>query len=123
MPAADLQQICDRWLDLTLAEGRAIEDSQWDRLSDLQREKACLKGLWLAMDVPRSHRPAVPGLGERLTELMRLERQNLSTLERRMTALRQDLDRLDESSRNLRRIQRSYAARPPGCVTAYSGTA
>ena len=107
------QALMQSWLEMTCEESEAIERNDWDQLGDIQRRKAALKSALIDATAGEGQ-PSDSGWSELIGQSMEMERTNLEKLTNRLNGLREQLGLLDTSTRNLRRIQRSYAHRPGG---------
>ena len=116
-PETTLETVLLRWEELTATETDAIDAEAWDMLAEAQRRKAELQ---LAFgQITLRIEPRLRGAASRLIEL---ERRNSESLGRRLDDLRHRIARLDQASRNLRRVHQSYA--PGGSrAGAFSGMA
>ena len=101
-----MDALLERWLELTVREGDAIRRADWARLGELQASKRTLQPL---LDLARSRVPS--GRFANLEPIRRLERTNLDLLVSVRRIAESERDGLQQSRRNLSRLQRSYVAR------------
>jgi hypothetical protein len=123
-----LHQVLAEWRRLTVAEGKAIREGNWEFVSECQRALSEL-------------RPKIEGLTGRTTqeenlpterptrktssratvlELIELQRKNLQSLEQRRQKLSSYIEELSRAGRNLRGLQRSYAGPAKASWSSYS---
>ena len=98
--------ILERWLELTFQEGDAIRRADWVRVGEIQ---ACKRKLQPLLELARSRTP--DGQYPNLEPIRRLERDNLELLATVRRLAESERDTLQQSRRNLSRLQRSYVAR------------
>lgn len=104
----ELAGLLRQWRLLTEQEGRAIAAAAWNQVDGCQTAKVRLQ--------PRISELCArlePGVHEKLfrpviEDLMQLERQNSSLLDRERAAAAEHQESLDRTRRNLRHIQKSY---------------
>lgn len=112
-PTASPESWCDEWRRLTEAESGAIEAGDWEGLLRLQAAKQSLQSVILEADsragAGGGHGPAAGESRGRLEELIRLESRNREVLAGRIAAARAEQASLEQSRRNLQRLQRSFA--------------
>ena len=112
MSAADeLAALYEQWRNLTEDEGRSVEAGDWSEVENFQSAKRRLQPriseVSQRLDAEtheRQFRPVVEGL-------MELERCNSTTLLRKRRAAERQRLELDQASRNLRQLHKSYV--PP----------
>jgi hypothetical protein len=124
----ELAGILERLLQLTQAEGAAIEKASWPVLRQIQATKADLRKSF-SEAVRKYAREEASGPGEPLSRPFRAEAARIiSLLTRNGSALSAQLNRararqvmLDQTKRNLLAIQRSYVrSQPPTAWHSYS---
>lgn len=98
--------ILERWLELTVREGDAIRCGDWVQVGEIQGAKRKLQPL---LDLARTRTP--DGRYPNLEPIRRLERTNLDLLATVRRLAESERDVLQQSRRNLSRLQRSYVAR------------
>jgi hypothetical protein len=103
----EIAGILEQWLQLTRAEGAAIETAAWDKVRQIQAQKAVLQKA-----LAKAGKPG----GVALDEFRATAGRIVSSLERNAKALAVQVRRaqaqqksLDETKQNLRRIRHSYA--------------
>ncbi len=125
----ELAGILEQWLQLTRAEGAAIQAALWPAVRRIQARKAALRKSLIeaartCAEADAAAGPGNPAPGPFRTEVGRI----ISLLTRNGAALTAQLRRararqesLDQADRNLRRIQRSYVRpQPPTAWHSYS---
>jgi hypothetical protein len=118
-----LQDTCFQWRRLAEAEGQAMRAGNWPLVADCQAALQELQGplssqIAQARQQLAASRSSVANGEEQLRNLllplMDLEKRNLNWLATRRQRLSQQVEQLGRTSRNLRRIHRSYSpAAPP----------
>ena len=98
--------ILERWLELTFREGDAIRGADWVQVGEIQASKRNLQPL---LELARTRTP--DGQYPNLEPIRRLERSNLELLATVRRLAESERDTLQQSRRNLSRLQRSYVAR------------
>ena len=98
--------ILERWLELTFREGDAIRRADWVQVGEVQ---ACKRNLQPLLELARTRTP--DGQYPNLEPIRRLERDNLELLATVRRLAESERDTLQQSRRNLSRLQRSYVAR------------
>ena len=98
--------ILERWLELTFREGDAIRRADWVQVGEVQ---ACKRNLQPLLELARTSTP--DGQYPNLEPIRRLERTNLELLATVRRLAETERDSLQQSRRNLSRLQRSYVAR------------
>ncbi len=98
--------ILERWLELTVREGDAIRCADWVQVGEIQASKRTLQPL---LELARTRTP--DGQYPNLEPIRRLERNNLDLLATVRRLAETERDALQQSRRNLSRLQRSYVAR------------
>jgi hypothetical protein len=126
---AALAAACQEWRSLAETEGEAIRTLNWNlvaacqaALADLQtrlsRIHEAAKREWAQLGKKKSEREAA--LRNVASELIKLEKRNLALLNDARRSVQDQLDDLDQSRLNLKRIQRSYAVTRPAAWNSYS---
>lgn len=126
---AALDAACQEWRRLAETEGEAIRTLNWTlvatcqaTLTDLQTRltqlHATAKAEWARLGNASQARESA--LKSTVADLIKLEQCNLAQLAGARLALQNDLDALDQSSQNLKRIQRSYTTTHPAVWNTYS---
>lgn len=128
-PEHQLQHACRQWRRLAEAEGHAIRNGDWSLVLDCQNALRQLQTRIDSLaDDARQHWARLGPTGDArrralhtlALELIETERRNLESLNLRRRSLLAQRDRLDQASRNLRHIQRSYAAALPSASSLLS---
>jgi hypothetical protein len=117
-----LLDACAEWRRLAEAEGEAMRAGNWPLVADCQGalrqlqsrlgslvEQARLQWTRLGSEKVKQEE----GLRRLVAELIALEKRNLAWLASRRRWLSEQVDQLGRSSRNLRRIHRSYSPAAP----------
>jgi uncharacterized protein involved in exopolysaccharide biosynthesis len=119
----ELAGILQQWLELTRAEGSAIQAALWPALRRIQARKGALrKSLTAAAracvaEDASALRPFRAEVG-RINSLLT---RNAAVLAAQMARARARQESLDQAKQNLRRIQRSYArSQTPAAWHSYS---
>ena len=126
---AALAAACQEWRSLAETEGEAIRTLNWNlvaacqaALADLQtrlsRIHEAAKQEWAQLGKTKGEREAT--LRNVTSELIKLEKRNLALLGDARRSVQDQLDDLDQSRLNLKRIQRSYAVTRPAAWNSYS---
>jgi uncharacterized protein involved in exopolysaccharide biosynthesis len=125
----ELAGILEQWLQLTRAEGAAIQASAWPTVRRIQARRAALRKSLTEAARTCAEEDAAAGPGNPAPRPFRAEAGRIiSLLTRNGAALTAQLSRararqesLDQANRNLRRIQRSYVRpHPPTAWHSYS---
>lgn len=119
-PSDELSALYQRWRELTLEEGQAIDAGEWPLVELCQAAKSRLQ-------------PRIVEISQRLDlathetlfrpvveELMELERRNRHGLESRRQASELERQNLDRSCRQLRQLHRSYVPASRAAWQSYS---
>jgi len=122
----DISKLLEQWLQLTQAEGGAIQAASWAKVKKIQADKSRLQknlaeaqGDW-ARENPDANPQTNPFRAE-LARLISLEARNAELLAAQLRRAEADRVSLDHAYRNLRRIQRSYIRKqPPVAWQCYS---
>jgi hypothetical protein len=124
-----LHQVLAEWRRLTVAEGRAIREGNWEFVSECQRALSELRpkieGLTGRTTQEVTSPPTEPPtrkISSRATvlELIELQRKNLQSVEQRRQKLSSHIEGLSRAGRNLRGLQRSYAGPAKASWSSYS---
>lgn len=126
---AALAAACQEWRQLATAEGEAIRSLDWSLVATCQAALAELqtrltqlhhtaKTEWANLGHTSHSREAE--LKHTVANLVKLEQANLALLAGTRLALQHDLDALDQTRQNLKRIQRSYTTTQPAVWHSYS---
>jgi hypothetical protein len=125
----DMARLLEEWLQLTQAEGAAIQSAAWSAVKEIQARKTELqKSLaeaelnWAAENPgDTSGVPAPKPFRTEVGRLISLEARNAELLAAQLRRARAQQEALDQAYRNLRKIQRSYARKPlPTAWQCYS---
>ncbi len=123
MPFADQARFYIQWRSLTDAEGAAIREDDWRRVSALQSAKSELQ----AAIVDAERREAGPydaaDLNHRrrtLSDLIAAERANLLSVDQLLEAARSRQAAAEKSRADLRRLRRHFGAPISGSWQRYS---
>ena len=117
------------WEEWTRREGLAIEEGDWRRLNECQKAKGELQARILLLTqaanvefVEAAHdaKELERNLSPIIHSLIELERRNAERLADRRRAAGSQLAELDNTSRNLRRVQKSYVQPPQAVWDSYS---
>jgi len=117
---SDLAKLLAQWLELTRAEGGAIQAAAWARVSEIQSHKAALQK---SFDETREkwageYSGRVPAAAKadpfraELGRLLSLEERNRALLAAQLQRVQTEQGSLDQAYQNLRKIQRSYTRKP-----------
>ena len=108
-----LQNLLREWQRLAETEGDAIRNSDWKLLADCQK---AIKQLQPRIEQIIGARPfqsaaasEPPPRHPLVANLIELERRNQELLAERRHSARLQLDQLDQTTQQLRRVRRSYA--------------
>ena len=124
-----VHQVLAEWRRLTVAEGKAIREGNWEFVSECQRALSELRpkieGLTGRPSKEETIPPTIPPTrktSSRATvlELIELQRKNLQSLEQRRQKLSSYIEELSRAGRNLRGLQRSYAGPTKASWSSYS---
>ncbi len=112
----DIARLLGEWRELSKAEGAAIQSAQWNtvrevqsRKADLQTSLAAAEAKWVAENSPNASTPK-PFRAE-VARLISLEERNADLLAAQIRRARAQQETINQSWRNLRKIQRSYVAK------------
>jgi hypothetical protein len=118
---SNISKLLAEWLELTKAEGSAIQAAAWPRVSEVQARKAALqKSFTQARDQWNRENPGLP-LAEctahpfrtEVGRLLSLEERNKNWLDAQLNRAREQQDAFDQSHRNLHKVKRSYIRKQP----------
>jgi hypothetical protein len=108
----------EQWRILTRSEGEAIRTGAWPQVDEYQTAKYNLQHDILAASQAADqemgpNNPARIELDQQLrtliTELIRMEHQNVQLLAEQQSRARLELSEFDRTSRNLKSVRRAYA--------------
>jgi hypothetical protein len=125
----ELAGILAQWLQLTRAEGAAVQAAAWQAVRQIQARKAALRkplaeaaGRCAQEDAAASPGNPVPRpFRAEAGRIISLLTRNSAALTAQLSLARARQESLDQASRNLRRIQRSYVRlQPPAAWHCYS---
>ncbi len=125
----ELAGILEQWLQLTRAEGAAIQAAVWPAVRRIQARKAALrKSLAEAAQTCAEEdaaadpgNPAPKPFRAEVGRIISLLTRNGAALTAQLSQARARQESLDQANRNLRRIQRSYVRpQPPTAWHSYS---
>jgi len=124
MSAKQLVAIYDSWEELTRQEGAAIQRNDWQRVSECQTAKKELQRRIIHLTDAARTEVDSGGFEQELrpiiNRLIAMENSNVELLaEQRRTAELHKAE-LDQSSRNLRRMHKSYAQPQQSVWHSYS---
>jgi len=126
---AALAAACEEWRSLAETEGQAIRAFDWNLVSACQAALAGLQPRLTALHDTAQREWSHLGYAKAAREtafrsvtanLIKLEKRNLALISEARLSAKQRLDELDQSSHNLKRIQRSYAGARPAAWNSYS---
>ena len=117
-PAPDWLSLLAEWRRLTELESEAILQDDWQNVAALQQRKTELQTAITAA------RPLAAGPADKLpalvAELIALETSNWEVLAGKQERQRAELEHVNETSRNLRGVRRSYGDSPAPRWHSYS---
>jgi predicted deacylase len=124
----ELAGILEKWLQLTRAEGAAIQAAAWSALGEIQARKAALrKSLAEAMracveeEAGSAGKFAPRAFRAEASRILSLLTRNGAALAAQLSRAKAQRESLDQADRNLRRIERSYVRlHPPTAWHSYS---
>jgi hypothetical protein len=121
-PETQLLELYHQWRAMTQAEAAAIQEGNWARLLEIQNQKCALQERIDAAEPERLASFSAPkmDLKETLHDLILLEQQNAAALASRQQELQFEHQQLNQSSANLRQLQRAYSASPGAVWQSYS---
>lgn len=121
----EMAKLLEQWLRLTQAEAGAIQSAAWPVLREMQAAKIPLqtrltqvRAKWESENSGNdtSKHPFHAELGR----LISLETRNSELLAAQVRRAQAEKESLKEAVHNLRKIQRSYVAKPPEAWVCYS---
>ena len=110
-PADELSALYRQWRHLTEAESQAIRSNAWAQVEAAQSAKARLQPRIAEVSAalaPVAHEQRFYAVVE---ELIQLEQGNRELIQAQRQVAQHQKEQLDQTSRNLRQLHRSYA--PP----------
>lgn len=116
-----LSVLCE-WRDSSLAESIAIQEERWTDLNDIQDSKVHLQRRIqnCYSDAPADDNPGTdPLVRAMVAELIQIERFNGTLLAEKRKAAEIEREKIEDTSKNLRRMQRYSGANQTGWA-AYS---
>lgn len=114
----DIGRILEEWLRLTVAEGNSIQSAAWDKMKEIQTEKARLQKQLekarhhLESDYKNPTEPEFPFRAQ-VNKLLSLEERNKAWLCEQVKRASEKQQSLHQAYRNLQKIQRSYVRKRP----------
>ncbi|MDB6020634.1 MAG: hypothetical protein JWQ04_491 [Pedosphaera sp.] len=108
----ELAGLLDQWLQLTQAEGAAIQAADWAKVREIQTTKARLQPA--IAETKNKFSGAIP-FPAQVGRLLSMETRNSELLAEQVRRVSAEKASLDQAQKNLRRIQRSYV---PGTKAA-----
>jgi len=124
-----LVEAYQEWRRLAETEGDAVRTANWGLLAASQRALGHLRDriTTLTADTRREWAQFGSDVSAKeknfraiISELLQLERQNSTLLAGMQKNVKSHIDKLDQTGRNLRRIQRSYAPARQAAWTSFS---
>lgn len=124
-----LQGFLDDWRSLTLAEGKAIQTENWERLKQLQIQKVALqksiedseRSLFQSSSLTELQKSEERiRIKEIVNELLALEQKNQDVLTKRMAETDVELKDSNRTISSLRYIQKAYGKGGRSFWQAYS---
>lgn len=122
---SELLDLLNRWQELSERERVAITESHWETLAVLQRQKQELQTR-IDRVLPAASREAVPApcfpakVTDLVSRLKRLEEDNQSQLEGKLSSLRNGMTQMNTSVRRLRQVHQAYGHTTEGAWHSYS---
>ncbi len=124
----DLLGVYEQWRTWSEAEGEAIQAGAWPQVARCQDAKLKLQSriltateAWQSENPNRGQEGTVdPQVRRVVSELILLEVRNSEWVAEQRRQAHRDRDQLGQSRRNLRQIQRAYAASPRALWQSYS---
>lgn len=101
-----VDSLLDQWFELTQAEGTAIQNADWEQVQQAQAGKARLHHF---LSEQRARLGDIHPFASRIARLISLESRNEELLAAQMRRWHSEKEQLEQGTKNLRRIQRSYA--------------
>ena len=123
-----MARLLKQWLELSQAEGSAIEAASWSRVSELQAGKAALQKSivetqekWVRESPGEFDDPATRPFRVEVGRLISLEARNAELLATQVRRAQTRQAMLNEVNRNVGKIRRSYVRhQPPTVLQCYS---
>lgn len=125
----NLMAAYNSWEEVTENEGAAIQAGNWRRVRECQETKRQLQTRIIQLTEAANEECTRAGLNPRMFEedlrravnlLIALETRNATLLADQRHAAEVEFAGLDHASRNLRRLQKSYAPAPNAMWQSYS---
>lgn len=124
----EMAKILEQWLQLTRAEGGAIESAAWPCLKEIQAAKSSLQNqLSRAKEKWEAENPGAMFSGPdkhpfraELGRLLSLETRNEELLAAQLRRAHAAKESLNEAVRNLRNVQQTYVLKRAGILNCYS---
>lgn len=111
--------ILEEWLQLTRAEGAAIAAAAWDKLRQVQARKAAVQKALAQLERPNAK--ALAEFRPHAARIISLLARNSKAVAAQKRRAQERQKSLDETKKNLRRIQQSYfQAKPRAAWHSYS---
>jgi hypothetical protein len=104
----ELAGLLEQWLQLTQAEGAAIQAADWTKVREVQATKARLQP---AITETKNKFPGTIPFPAQVGRLLSLETRNSELLAAQVRRVSAEKTSIDQAQKNLRRIQRSYVPR------------
>ena len=126
---ADLMRLFTEWHRLTERESWAILGDDWKSVAEQQEKKQRLRlEMTRALDLVRAAQPVRGNLSREdqqkfdsvVSELVALETRNRDLLSAKSQSKQAELQRLNETARNLQGVRRAYGAASPHRWQSYS---
>ena len=118
------------WIRLAKAEAEAIDSSNWELLNNCQDTAlAKLQPNIVALTAAARREWSQPGvdktakekkLRDIVQELIQLKNRNAELLNERCAAMKEQVNQLNQASRNLKQIRQSYSAPSPKGWSSFS---
>jgi hypothetical protein len=126
---SEIKSLLKQWFELTQAEGAAIENAAWRTVAEIQARKDALQNSlnearqkWVSENPGLSPNSAAANpFRAEIARLISLETRNADRLAAQRNKAHERQVALEQSFRNLRKIQRSYVHGPsPALLHSYS---
>jgi hypothetical protein len=101
----ELAGLLEQWLQLTQAEGAAIQAANWVQVREIQSTKARLQPV---ITDQKAQLSGANPFAAQVGRLLSLEARNSELLAAQLRRVSAEKSSLDQSHQNLRRIHRSY---------------
>lgn len=119
MTAADqLLSIWKEWKELTEAEARGIQGSDWEALRQPQQRKTELQRFVDQLPAPLPN--TGHGVPKVIEEIMEMEKANVAALERQLDVVSGELATIGKGQRTLGQVRESYVPKNAGVWSSYS---